>query len=30
MEPLCDPMNDRMIRSLPAPPHRPLPSEMIY
>ena len=30
MEPLVDPLNDRIIRSLPPPPHRPLTSDMVF
>ena len=30
MEPLVDPFNDRIIRSLPPPPHRPLTSDMVF
>ena len=30
MEPLLDPLNDRIIRSVPLPPHKPLTLEQIY
>ena len=30
MEPLLDPLGDRIIKSVPAPPHRPLSSEHIF
>ena len=30
MEPLTDPLNDRIIKSCPAPPHKPLTSEQIF
>ncbi len=30
MEPLLDPLNDRIIKSVVAPPHRPLTSDQIF
>ena len=30
MEPLADPKNDRVIKKLIAPPHKPLISEFLY
>ena len=30
MEPLVDPLNDRIIKSLPAPPHKPLSMEQVF
>ena len=30
MEPLADPLNDRIIKSVPAPPHRPLQTHHVY
>lgn len=30
MEPLTDPLNDRLIRCLPPPPHKPLTSDLLF
>ena len=30
MEPLCDPVNDRMVKNITPPPHRPLSKALIY
>lgn len=30
MEPLSDPLNDRLIRFLPPPPHKPLTSDLLF
>lgn len=30
MEPLSDPYNDRQIKTVKAPPHRPLESSLMY
>ena len=30
MEPLLDPMNDRVIKSVQPPPHRPLTHKLMY
>jgi serine/threonine-protein phosphatase 2B catalytic subunit len=30
MEPLSDPMNDRVVKSVPIPPHRPLTAKLMY
>ena len=30
MEPLKDPLNNRVVKSLPPPPHRPLSSSLIF
>lgn len=30
MEPLIDPLNDRTVKTVPLPPHRPLKRELIF
>lgn len=30
MEPLNDAVNDRVVKEVPAPPHRPLSEELLY
>ena len=30
MERLADPLNDRVVKSVPAPPHKPLPRSKMY
>ena len=30
MDPLCDPMGDRVVKSVPPPPHKPMSEEVLY
>ena len=30
MEPLCDPDNDRVMKDIVPPPHRPLADDLLY
>ena len=30
MEPLCDPLNNRVKKNVPPPPHKPLPSKLLF
>ena len=30
MEPLCDPLGDRSVKTVPAPPHRPLKRTLFF